>query len=935
MAAPRNDIPNIPIGTDPVLRQSLSRMREELQMLIGTRGNDPAVRLSGAGGLGGGGGGGTTVVVGGGGGGGGVYVPDLTPPPMPESVAAQAGISYVFVNWAGIGYAQGHGHKQTLIYGVQKDPTDPTMPTFGDAQLVATAADSQTMYALPSDPNRRWHLWLKFETVDGVLSVDPAGGINGVQATTGQDVRHLIDMLTIAAEDPAYPYTRFTLRGDLINVADGTGAYSPVFNIVTTPFTQNGVLVPAGVYLSDGYIANGTITNAMIGNAMIDDAKIASLSAARFTGGEMRIGSFLQSTNYTSGPAGNGFRINANGTAELQAAYIRGLLTASQINTNGLSIRDTAGNIILNAGAVPMIAPGLQVDDGSGTTIADLVAGGAPPPSVDLTASGDAFITPSDSSTPAPTSQTLTATIQNVSSPVYQWVVDGVVQAGAVASTFSLPAFAAPGAKMVRVNVTSSTSGLLVFDVKTIYSVKHGDSAYWAQLENQNQTIPCNYLGTVLSGLPITTKMSVARGATPLTSGVTYSVVAGSNVGFTSPTIDAAGNISIAGITATSASVKFRAQPTGGPAQDCVFTASKSLGGAPGSPGSTGGNGPRGSLTGYSASVSPAIYSTAPWNGSTDDANARTIIWRMMGNSGSPPDNLHLQIGDTVTLSNASSTASASKFWSGTAWLTPGVVISGNLLVGGTISGAINLNIGGYGRIEGGQSYSLVAPDFGGPITRSAAFISNTSFGQDFGVVGYSSQSSVGAGVYGYNASLTVGVGVYARGPTGLYASASLNPSGLAIDAVGRVNISATSGAALTASTSSGNAAIATTADGTSDALRATAPAGSGNGQIRLRTSTSGSGYGVLLRNDGSEFNLLFTNFGDANGSWTADRPFSINYVTGITRVDKLHIGNAAVSADSGGTTASFVAGKPGGASSNQWMAITINGATKYIPVWS
>lgn len=782
MVPARNDIPSIPANTDRELRRSLDRMREELQMLIGTRGNDPAVRLSGAGGVIGGGVVTPPVIIVNPG--GGDPTPDLTPPPTPESVTAQPGITYVFINWAGIGYTQGHGHKQTLIYGVQKDPTDATMPVFGDAQLVATAPDALTMWALPSDPNRRWHLWLKFETNDDVLSVDPAGGVNGVQATTGQDVRHLIDMLTVAAEDPLFPYSRLTLRGALINVADDDGNFSPVFNIVTTPFVQNGVSVPVGVYLSDAYIANGTITNVMIGNATIDDAKVATLSAAKFTGGEMRVGSFLQSTNYTSGGSGLGFRINADGTAELQATYIRGLLTAAQINTNGLSIRDTSGNIILNAGAVPMIAPGVQINDGSGTTLADLAAGAVAPPTVDLTSSLDAFTTPSDSSTPAPATVTLTATQQNVPSPVYEWLVDGVVQAGATAATFVLSSFAAPGSKVVRVNVTGG-GGATVFDVKTIYSVKHGDSAYDARLTNENQTVACDSSGNPFGGqFPLASKMEAARGATVLTTGVAYSVVAGSSTGFTSPAIDASGNITIAGMTALSAKVQFRAAVSGGPTLDRWFTASKSLQGVTGLPGGAGPQGSRGSITGYSNSVSPAIFSTAPWNGATDDTNARTIIWRMLGNTGSPPDNTHLHIGDTVTLTTSTNTAAATRFWSGVAWLNPGVVISGNLLVGGTISGGTNINISGYGRIEGGQSYSLTAPDVGGAITRSAAFISNTSFGQDFGVVGYTAQSSVGAGVYGYNASGTVGVGVYGRGPIGLYGASTTG--GFAVFSSGR-----------------------------------------------------------------------------------------------------------------------------------------------------
>jgi hypothetical protein len=111
------------------------------------------------------------------------------------------------------------------------------------------------------------------------------------------------------------------------------------------------------------FIKNGTITNAKIGNATIDDAKIANLSAGKITAGDISVGNYIQSTGFITGSAG--WKIGGNGVAEFAAASIRGQLTASQINSNGLSIRDTSGNIILNAGTGVF----------SGTTSASNVSG--------------------------------------------------------------------------------------------------------------------------------------------------------------------------------------------------------------------------------------------------------------------------------------------------------------------------------------------------------------------------------------------------------------------------------------------------------------------------------------------------------------------------------------------------------------------------------
>lgn len=86
--------------------------------------------------------------------------------------------------------------------------------------------------------------------------------------------------------------------------------------------------------------------------------------------------------------------------------------------------------------------------------------------------------------------------------------------------------------------------------------------------------------------------------------------------------------------------------------------------GTPGDPGATG---TRGSRTLYASGSS--------WS----DATANNAITAATGSS--------LRImGDTVTISNGSNFA-ATKYWSGSAWVDPGVVINGNLLVNGTISG--------------------------------------------------------------------------------------------------------------------------------------------------------------------------------------------------------------------------------------------------------
>lgn len=190
------DIPPIP-GTVPAdLQRPLQRMREELQRLLGYRGDERALTTANAASLGYlfAGTGGTT-----GTGGGSAEEPDLTAPPTPTFGDGDAvgGLTNVLLSWSGVTYPQGHGNLQTVIYGVKRDTSDPDIPTFpGDSAIVATAPHPLTIYAIPSEPNTRWHLWLKFESVDGVRSVVPAGGANGVVAVTGQDISQLLQILT-------------------------------------------------------------------------------------------------------------------------------------------------------------------------------------------------------------------------------------------------------------------------------------------------------------------------------------------------------------------------------------------------------------------------------------------------------------------------------------------------------------------------------------------------------------------------------------------------------------------------------------------------------------------------------------------------------------------------------------------------------------------
>lgn len=148
---------------------------------------------------------------------------DLTPPPQPTGFFVSAGISFILVEHNHPTYTAGHGHLRTRLYGATW--TSGPLPTFADA--VEIGQFSANVYSHPTNPATTWHLWIKWESVDGVLSPTPAGGINGLSVTTGQDVSTLLDALTgkiTASELNASLSTRIDLIDGAANVPGSVAA---------------------------------------------------------------------------------------------------------------------------------------------------------------------------------------------------------------------------------------------------------------------------------------------------------------------------------------------------------------------------------------------------------------------------------------------------------------------------------------------------------------------------------------------------------------------------------------------------------------------------------------------------------------------------------------------------------------------------------------
>lgn len=215
------DIPAMAQSVDPAVRNPFTRMREVVQVLQGLRGDglDAAVTARNAGSLG------VitqTVSTGVSTSSGTTIVPDLTPPPTVTNLAAVAGFTQIIVTWDAALYTQGHGQGQTNIYAVKSIVGAP-LPTFSSAQRVYVATGALTIASLPSELNTRWSIWAKWQTADGVESTAPAGGVNGVTVTTGQDITQLLAVLT-GQITSSQLYASLGARINLIDGPAGTAA---------------------------------------------------------------------------------------------------------------------------------------------------------------------------------------------------------------------------------------------------------------------------------------------------------------------------------------------------------------------------------------------------------------------------------------------------------------------------------------------------------------------------------------------------------------------------------------------------------------------------------------------------------------------------------------------------------------------------------------
>lgn len=241
---------------------------------------------------------------------------DTTPPPTPAGLTISAGFTNILLSWDDPNTSGGF-----LNYAYTEVWRSVTN-VLADAELQGFAPGA--VYSDPVGTSKSYYYWIRFVSQANIAGPynSSVGTLGGTGLVGGVDLGPLIIDATKLAADAVE-------SGKIKDYA-----------ITTTKI--------ANLAVGNAAIANVAITNAKIADLAVDDAKISSLAVNKLTAGSVSVGQYIQSTGFSSGTTG--WKIDGNGSAEFGAASIRGQLTASQIDTRGLSIKDMSGNIILAAG---------------------------------------------------------------------------------------------------------------------------------------------------------------------------------------------------------------------------------------------------------------------------------------------------------------------------------------------------------------------------------------------------------------------------------------------------------------------------------------------------------------------------------------------------------------------------------------------------------
>ena len=278
---------------------------------------------------------------------GGSFVPeeDRTPPPAPENVSADGGMTAIYVTWDDPG----------LDYNYRVEIHRSTVDDVGTAVLHGSGIGTIYQDVVGSDKTL-YYYWARFvKQLSTEIIVGPWNQTAGTPGQAGEDPAWVLDQISGKFDADDLKTQVFTV--DLFGVK-GTDP-----KIERMAFAIDTTTTPPRVAMDGAYIIDATIGDAKIENLTVDKliGGTADFVEANIRDGSItnaKIGNYIQSINFETGVSG--WQINKNGQAEFMDLYARGVIDGSIIRGSVIE-----GGLLIDSG-VTMTVP-TESDQGPNT----------------------------------------------------------------------------------------------------------------------------------------------------------------------------------------------------------------------------------------------------------------------------------------------------------------------------------------------------------------------------------------------------------------------------------------------------------------------------------------------------------------------------------------------------------------------------------------
>ena len=249
-------------------------------------------------------------------GGGMVPEEDRTPPPAPENLSADGGMTAIYVTWDDPG----------LDYNYRVEIHRSAVDDVSTAVLHGSGIGTIYQDVVGSDKTL-YYYWARFvKQLSTDIIIGPWNQTAGTPGQAGEDSAWVLDQISGKFDTEDLKTQVFTV--DLFGVK-GTDP-----SVERMAFAIDTTTTPPRVAMDGAYIIDATIGDAKIENLTVDKliGGTADFVEANIRDGSItnaKIGNVIQSDNYQSDS--DGWMISKNGYAEFGGAYFRGTIEGSTI----------------------------------------------------------------------------------------------------------------------------------------------------------------------------------------------------------------------------------------------------------------------------------------------------------------------------------------------------------------------------------------------------------------------------------------------------------------------------------------------------------------------------------------------------------------------------------------------------------------------------